>query len=69
MNRLQKSRLVVVVALLLVALLPLAPVAAQDREPACEGEHLEQVRELGLTYIRALNAGDLTPWYGVLADD
>jgi predicted ester cyclase len=68
MNRVQKSQLVVVV-LLLVALLPLAPVAAQDDDPACEGEYLEEVRELGLTYIRALNAGDLTEWYDVLADE
>jgi predicted ester cyclase len=43
-------------------------VLAQDA-PACEGETLEAARELGTIYIRALNAGDLNPWYEVLADD
>ncbi len=46
-----------------------AVVLAQDDAPACEGEYLESVRELGTIYIRSLNAGDLDPWYDVLADD
>lgn len=43
-------------------------VLAQDM-PACEGEYLESVRELGTIYVHALNTANLDLWYDVLADD
>lgn len=59
-----------VYGLLLVLLLVLAGnVAAQSDTPACEGDYLESVREIGTAYISALNALDLDPWYALLADD
>jgi predicted ester cyclase len=61
------------IGLLLFAVLVIAAslwggALAQDT-PACEGEYLESVRELGTIYVSALNAGDLDPWYEVLADN
>jgi predicted ester cyclase len=66
-----KSRrfIVTFVTLFSFSLFSFSFVRAQDSEPACEGDYLESVRELGLIYIEALNAGDLDPWYEVLADD
>lgn len=57
--------LVLVVALLASSF---SLVWAQDEAPACEGDYLESVRETGLAYVEALNAGDLDPWYALLAD-
>jgi len=63
-----------VFAFMLLVVLPLTGAlvvfsAAQMDEPACEGEYLESVREVGTAYISALNALDLDPWYALLADD
>lgn len=68
MTKLRRLRFMLLVVLL-AAMLMVVGVRAQDTEPACEGDYLESVRELGLTYIDALNAGDLDIWYDVLAED
>ncbi|MBK8023025.1 MAG: ester cyclase [Chloroflexi bacterium] len=62
-------RLSAIPSVLLAIFLIVSGVSAQSNEPACDGDYLESVRELGLTYIAALNAHDLTSWYNVLADD
>ena len=70
MKNLRRSTLVGFAALVAVVLILVGlPAVAQDDTPACEGEYLEHVRELGLTYIGALNAQDFDSWYNVLADD
>lgn len=57
-------------ALLLTVLLIVAgSIGAQADEEACEGEHLESVREVGTAYVTALNADDLDSWYALLTDD
>jgi predicted ester cyclase len=68
MSTLRKLRFMFL-GVLLVAILIVAGVGAQDSAPACEGDYLESVRELGLIYVNSINAGDLDPWYEVLTDD
>jgi predicted ester cyclase len=64
------SRIIVVMLLVLLGgTLMTLGVSAQDAEPACEGDYLESIREIGLTYIDTLNAGDLQPWIDLLAED
>jgi predicted ester cyclase len=65
------SKFVVMVLLVIVGMVVTfaGNVAAQSDEPACEGEYLESVREVGIAYIDALNTMDLDPWYALLADD
>jgi steroid delta-isomerase-like uncharacterized protein len=62
---------ILLLGVLLAAALIIASVAvsAQSDTPACEGEYLESVRELGVSYIEALNQSDLASWYALLADD
>ncbi len=44
-------------------------VHAQSAAPTCDGDQLEKVRDFGLTFVRAMNDGNLDEWYSVLADD
>ncbi len=71
MNSFRKICLVLTLGILLAIATGLfaGGVAAQDEEPACEGDYLKSVREVGIAYITALNAVDLDPWYALLTDD
>ena len=70
MKTLRRSTLVTLSVLLAVMLTTFwVTTQAQSTELACEGEYLESVRVVGLTYIDALNADDLEPWVALLADD
>src|SRR5689334_10653314 len=71
MNALRKWALVLGTGLLLAVTMAVLSkgVSAQAATPASEGDHLEAVRKIGLTYIDALNANDLSARYALLADD
>jgi predicted ester cyclase len=72
MNTVWKSlrkTMFVLLALLAISVMVTGISAQSADEPACEGDYLESVREVGLTYIAALNANDLQPWIDVLAED
>jgi predicted ester cyclase len=59
------------VGLLLAVMLKFISVSvyAQSAAPACEGDQLENIRGFGLTFVRAMNDGNLGEWYIGLADD
>lgn len=63
-----RKELLLLCIVLMIAMSSWGGALAQDA-PACEGETLEAARALGTIYISALNAGDLDPWYAVLADN
>jgi len=59
------------IGLLLAVLLTFVSVGvnAQSAAPACAGDQLEKTRDFGLTFVRAMNDGNLDEWYKVLADN
>lgn len=71
MNSFRKVRLVLALGILLAIATGVfaGSVAAQNDQPACEGDYIESVREVGTAYVSALNALDLDPWYALLTDD
>ncbi|MBE2182234.1 MAG: ester cyclase [Anaerolineae bacterium] len=62
-------RKVTFVAFVFAMMLGAVSIYAQAEAPPCEGDYLESVRTIGLSFIESLNDGDLDPWYELLADD